>query len=66
MPKPPKVEKIDPHKYTSALNPHLRPKNGPPKAAYWNGVPYDECICDSDGNLWCKDENGDWQYAGDC
>jgi hypothetical protein len=24
-----------------------------------------DCKC-VDGNLWCKDENGDWHYAGDC
>jgi hypothetical protein len=62
-----KVGKIDPTKYTSALNPQLRPKDAKPGAAYWNGVAHlDECICDSDHNLWCKDANGDWQYAGEC
>jgi hypothetical protein len=62
-----KVGKIDPTKYTSALNSKLRPSDAKEGVPYWNGVAYpDGCICDSDNNLWCKDANGDWQYAGDC
>src|SRR5438270_762669 len=62
-----KVGKIDPRKYTSALNSRLRPNDAKFGASYWNGIAFlDGCICDSDNNLWCKDANGDWQYAGDC
>jgi hypothetical protein len=48
------VGPIDSRKHTYELSTHLRHKNTPSKAAYWNGVAYDECICDSGGNLGCK------------
>jgi hypothetical protein len=62
------VTKMDPTKYTSPLNPDLRPKDASVGTAYWNGTPIKDaqCVCDSDHNLWCKDANGDWHYAGQC